>query len=222
MKTPGINRLKSDRPRSERDYYRTPPKLCFDAIDHFLYSQNFFDHYRTYIAPYHIRILDPGCGDGVWSQAAANLMSYYGKDCPVIHAVDLEPKTDTCKEYSVFQEDFLSKKKPTYLDGMYDVVLGNPPYSLAEEFIRKSMEQTRQNGFVYFLLQLNFLGSRKRQIGLFKDFPIKQVTVLTRRPSFFSVDGKYNSTDTMNYAMFCWQKGYTGPCTMDWLYWNYE
>lgn len=69
----------------------------------------------------------------------------------------------------------------------YDCIITNPPYSLAEEFLRKSLEIAP---VVCFLLRLNFLGSQKRAAFLSKNPP--DVYVLSERPSF--VNGKTDST----------------------------
>lgn len=215
-KTPGTNRIKSARPRSERDYYRTPDALADKALDYLIQSENYWRFFKLY-GSRRVRVLDPGCGSGVWSESAYDRFTVRPlMRQPTIHAVDLEPQFQDDR-YKIIKGDFLSLP----LEPPYDVIIGNPPYSLAEQFIRRSMELVEERGYVYFLLQLNFIGSRKREIGLFKQFPLKEMVVLTRRPSFFTVEGKVNSTDTINYAMFLWQKGYTGNPVINWMYWNY-
>ena len=219
-KTPGINRLKSDRGRAPRDYYRTPRGLVVSALEYFIRSENFWRNFNIMNGINRVRALDPGCGDGVWARQAYYTLTspspYFRR--PHIHALDLEPQTDSSEEFTAYRQNFLEWE---FVGKQYNLIMGNPPYSLAEEFIRKSLELIEERGYVYFLLPLNFLGSRRRELGLFREHPLKEVVVLSRRPSFFSVDGKPNSTDTMNYAMFLWQKGYTGTTVMNWLYWGY-
>lgn len=219
MKTPGVNRMKSERGRAPRDYYQTPHELADAALNYLISSEKFWRS-GNMLGNLRARILDPGCGSGVWCQSAYyNFTSgspYFRR--PTIHGVDLEPQIDGEIHATIIQEDFLNYEPE---GGLYDAIVGNPPYSLAEEFVRKSATLVRDRGYIYFLLQLNFLGSRKREIGLFRDFPLKEVVVLSRRPSFFAVDGKQNSTDTVNYAMFLWQKGYRGNTIINWLHWNY-
>ena len=76
-------------------------------------------------------------------------------------------------------------------------------------------------GYIFFLLRLAFLESKKR-IPLYNDFPPKRVYVLQRRPSFFSTRGSSRTVDATAYAMFLWQKGWSGKTELDWLYWNYS
>ncbi len=80
-----------------------------------------------------------------------------------------------------------------------DTIITNPPYSHAEEFIRKSI-RIANNTFV--LLRLNFLSSAKR-IDLFQRF-MPDVYVLPNRPSFTG-----EGTDSTDYGWFHWKKGQT-------------
>jgi len=105
---------------------------------------------------------------------------------------------------------------------LFDLICGNPPYSLAEEFIRCSINLLNPKGYVYFLLRLSFLEGIARNKGLFKEFPPKRVYICSRRPSFFSTDGKKHSTDTLAYALFLWQKGYAKETKLNFLDWKYS
>lgn len=41
MKMQSKNRLKSDRPRRDRDFYPTPYELCRQALSDFLYDEDY-------------------------------------------------------------------------------------------------------------------------------------------------------------------------------------
>ena len=77
----------------------------------------------------------------------------------------------------------------------FDVALGNPPFSLALEFVQESLELADT---VVMLLRLNFLGSSKRAEFMRGHTP--DVYVLPNRPSF---TGK--GTDSIEYAWFVWR-----------------
>jgi hypothetical protein len=81
-----------------------------------------------------------------------------------------------------------------------DVVITNPPYSLAEAFIHRAHDQIAKGGTIAMLLRLNFLGSQKRAV-LHRTRPA-DVYVLPKRPSF---TGK--GTDATEYAWFVWGPG---------------
>jgi len=59
-----------------------------------------------------------------------------------------------------------------------DVIITNPPFSLTEEFIKKSLSELAPNGTMAYLQRVNFLGSKKRvpfwaEVG----FPIKHLSL---------------------------------------------
>lgn len=78
-----------------------------------------------------------------------------------------------------------------------EVVLMNPPYALAEEFVRRALEEVAIDGHVVALLRLAFLEGLARS-SLHRDHA-SDVYVLPRRPSF--VGGR---TDASAYAWFHW------------------
>jgi len=83
---------------------------------------------------------------------------------------------------------------------IYDVIITNPPFSLAMEFLKQCLELERPLAWhVIFLLRLNFLASAQRNEFLRKHIP--DVYVLPNRPSF---DKK--GTDSIEYAWFHFHK----------------
>lgn len=76
----------------------------------------------------------------------------------------------------------------------FDVSITNPPFSLAEEFVREVLAVSR---YVAMLLRINFLGSAKRRALFATEIP--DIYVLPNRPSF---TGK--GTDATEYAWFVW------------------
>jgi hypothetical protein len=71
------------------------------------------------------------------------------------------------------------------LDGErpFDIICGNPPFSLAEDHLRLAFKMLRKNGAVGFLLRLGFLASKKRA-KFFAAWAPKHIFVLSSRPSF--------------------------------------
>ena len=82
-----------------------------------------------------------------------------------------------------------------------DTIITNPPYSDAEDFIRKSVKIANHT---FMLLRLNFLSSSKR-VDLFNRF-MPDVYVLPNRPSFTG-----EGTDSTDYGWFHWTKGRIVP-----------
>jgi hypothetical protein len=212
------NRMKSGRERHSRDFYKTPYALAEAAMRRIRDDEE-IGYWNA------VDGLDAGCGDGIWGQAAQCL--WWASDeenfDADIDGIDINPQfqqppNETYNYNKIIKGDFL-----TYDFGnrSYDIVFGNPPYSVAEEFIRKAYSLVIPEGYVYFLLRLSFLEGINRGKYLFKEIPLKRVYVLSRRPSFFSVNGRH-TTDTLAYAMFLWQKDYTGRPEIDFLDWEYN
>ena len=98
---------------------------------------------------------------------------------------------DASRVASVEIRDFLTMPAPTQL---YDVALGNPPFSLALEVVQHAMRMSR---IVCMLLRVNFLASQKRREWMQANTP--SIYVLPRRPSFTGA-----GTDATEYAWFVW------------------
>lgn len=81
------------------------------------------------------------------------------------------------------------------MTGGVSCIVTNPPFSLATQFIDRSLQEA---DFVAYLLRLNFWGSKKRKEWWQGKEPTHQFT-LSQRPSF---TGK--GTDATEYAWFVW------------------
>lgn len=106
--------------------------------------------------------------------------------------------------WNIYNSDFL---EADWVAGRTPAtVLTNPPYSLAPEFLARSLEWLPRGGSVYFLMRLNWLSpKRNRPIPTFDE--LAGVYVLPERPSFTG-DGK---TDATEYAWLHWVKDFSGP-----------
>lgn len=80
----------------------------------------------------------------------------------------------------------------------YDVIITNPPFYLAEQFVRAAIARATH---VVMLLRLAFLETRKRE-ALHLEHP-SDVYVMSRRPSFMA----NGATDSTAYAWFVWGPG---------------
>lgn len=142
-------------------------------------------------------VLDPCCGHGALLDIVADewKVPTFGIELDAARAKLAKSR------HAVARDDALKVEWPSAL------VITNPPYNLAEEFIRKAL--ARKTAFdAAFLLRLNFLGSQKRA-QFHRDNP-SDVFVLPRRPSF-TPDGK---TDATEYAWFVWGPGRGGRWKM--------
>ena len=183
------------RARDPFDFYPTPVEVCEAALA---------------LVPFVPRsVLDPGAGAGPWGRAAHTRWPTAWIDGYELREVS-HPYGYTAWHCG---NDFLDAT----VGGGYALVMGNPPYKLAEAFVRKGLAALRPGGWLVFLLRLAFLEGQERDEGLWAEFPARRVDVLAKRPSF-TADRK---TDATAYAMFCWERGYCGVPTLHRLRWQY-
>ncbi len=93
-----------------------------------------------------------------------------------------------------------------YGDYLFDVIITNPPFSLTEEFLRKSLKELAPDGTLAYLQRVNFLGSKRRvpfwaEVG----FPNK-TPVIVPRPRFVG-----GGSDSCEYCWFIYDKGNRFP-----------
>jgi len=181
---------------SRTDDYPTPTYLARWAVNyakkHFELNE-YTDIGRTPTRSF--RFLEPGGGKNSPFALAASQF-FPGS----IYSVDSKGKQQTVRKGKIFYikgTDFLAWKpsKP------FHCIVTNPPFSLAEEFIRHSYDLLEPEGMMIMLLKLPFLASIKR-IPLWLELPPNEIHVIQRRPSFSS-DGH---TDATEYAFYCWVK----------------
>lgn len=106
-------------------------------------------------------------------------------------------------------------------DEQFDCIITNPPYSLAKEFVLKSMEFLKENGQLIMFLKIQFLESEKRK-ELFEKYPPKYIYVFRNRMATWNngepldPNGKRWAT-TMCHAWFVWEKGSKTEPIIRWL-----
>lgn len=134
------------------------------------------------------RILDPGCGTGA-------ILREVGAAFPESEVLGLE------KDRARFEACQASTDLPVVLGDFchhsekYDLIISNPPYSYAIEFVQHALSLAP---VVCMLLRLPWLASMRRA-EWHRENPA-HVCVLPKRPSFTG-DGK---TDATEYAWFIW------------------
>lgn len=203
---PIIQTTKALRPREPNDHYPTPLPLCRAALKLLPRNLN-----QARMNPF---IVDPGAGTGVWGTAAKELWPDAEISGCDIRDLPQPPAYDQW----IPNWNFLTQA----VGGGADLVMGNPPYSLAEDFVRKAHRFVWEDRFIVFLLRLAFLESQTRGRGLWKEFPPLSVHVLVSRPSFITEGPKKGNTDATAYAIYVWRSGWHGSTELKWLDWEPE
>ena len=86
-------------------------------------------------------------------------------------------------------------------ENIYDVVITNPPFAIAQDIIEKSLQVCKEWWYVVMLLRLNYIGSKDRA-WFWKKYPPYAIYADNKRMSFTPDNG----TDSIEYAHFVWKK----------------
>jgi 16S rRNA G1207 methylase RsmC len=167
--------------RKLNDFYATP----IDCVE------NFIDKYSGKIEG---DILEPSAGNGNIIKALRN-KNIKGN----IMALELrEEEYESLNKISdeLIITDFLQWET----DRKFDIIIGNPPFTYAKEFVEKCLGLLSDNGKLIFLLRTAFLESKSRY-EFWQQNPLGSLYVLSKRPSF--INGK---TDATSYSWFVWDK----------------
>ena len=180
------------RKRNEHDWYIEPRR----AIDALLEVERFVG--RTW---------DPACGSGNIPDAFnARGLACWGTDI-----VDRDWR-DFLGRFEV--HDFTAGGIAAGVPAP-DNICTNPPYKLAEQFIRRSLVMATNK--VAVLLRLSFLeGQRRRK--LFEETPLARVWVFSSRismpPGGMNIEAKGGA---VAFCWMVWQRGWRGPAQIGWL-----
>lgn len=170
--------------RNPADFYITPGW----ATDRFLETRH-----RSWPR----RIIDCGAGEG---DIIARCVRYFGPGVEY-HAVELR---EECREairrragasVQIHIGDYLAGAGPDEAD----MVIGNPPFSLALEFVQESR---RRASLAALFLRIAFLSSERRAAFMRENTP--SLYVLPNRPPMGLNQDGIVGTDSADYAWFTW------------------
>lgn len=184
----------NERRAHESDYYVAPKEPIKAAFD-FLFNK------MKGFKP--VRGLDPSAGGNRETMTMHPYGMPYAEEMkergiPDVWTMDI--REDSLAD---FKEDFLNADNMEMF-GKFDLIATNPPFNLAEGFIRKSIGMLKEGGVIMMLLRLNFLGGQKRK-GLFDEF-MPDYVLVHRKRICFNTNMKYlkRQTDSIEYAHFVW------------------
>ena len=180
--------------RVEHDFYATDPLAVEMLMDKYEFNQGNF--------------LEPCVGNGNISGVIKNRFPNSS-----ITGVDIVDRGYP----NTIVGDFL-----TYVTNeRYDNIITNPPFSLAKEFLEKSMELLNKNGKIAMFLKIQFLEGMKRT-EMFEKYPPRYIYVFTKRMATWNNGEQFDSNGkrwatTMCHAWFIWEKDFKGEPTVRWL-----
>lgn len=96
-------------------------------------------------------------------------------------------------------------------------ILTNPPFNLAEDFLKKGMEILGNGNKIILFLKIQFLEGQSRK-KLFEIYPPKYVYCHSSRQQC-AKDGRFDlyKATTQFYAWYVWEKGYSGDTIIKWI-----
>lgn len=163
--------------RDGNDFYTTPPEAVRDLLA---------------VEGISGRVLDPCCGTG-------NILNVLKEHRLSVDCNDLYDYG--CPSPSHMSEDFTTSS--LFSDGVYDAVVGNPPFKYAVPFIHSALSATKErNGKVAFLFRLSFLEGQARK-PLFESTPLSRVWVFSRRIACLK-EGVEKASGSIAFAWFVW------------------
>lgn len=107
--------------------------------------------------------------------------------------------------------DFLSEENGC---GTYSMVCTNPPYNKAKEFILKGFDHAP---IQWHFLRLAFLEGQSRYMDLFSLGKLSDVYVFTYRVSCKKGVEQEDTSNSVCYAWYRWDKNYCGQPRLHWL-----
>jgi 16S rRNA G1207 methylase RsmC len=149
--------------RPNDDFYVTP-EYCTEAIIPHLKKPKI--------------LLEPACGDG----AMTKIFKKHWPDVK-IYGFELNQERAKLADIELLGDNFLTKESLEIGKKLApDLIITNPPFKHALEFVQQSLKMVAPDGKVIMLLRLNWLGSQKRAEFLKHNTP--SVYVLPKRPRF--------------------------------------
>lgn len=192
------------RPRIKYDVYETPYKLASACVN---------------LLPkiYHT-VLDIGAGSGIWGKAVRE-----ASHITLITGIDVRAELECPPNYDFwFRENYLEWDNGNPRKREYDLIIGNPPFNLAEKFIMHSRQFLNNWSIMGLLLPSTFQHTVGRGRGLFKEYKPNKIYSLMQRPNFTGPNGEsLGKANTDDYIFMVWLgKINSSFCQHDWLDWK--
>ena len=184
--------------REQDDFYATDP----EALERLLAHCSEWLHNILRANPI---IWECACGNG-------NLADLLDKKGYPVYATDLK---DRGYKYGKPHIDFLQNDNIPSAR----VILTNPPYSLANEFIKHALDILPEGGVYIALMNITYLAGQKRYNEIYSNGTLRDVYIFSKRIECWRNNDKekYGNKAMVDFAWFVFQKGYKGQPQIYWL-----
>lgn len=139
-----------------------------------------------------------------YTTPAATVNEFLAKFCELVPTFDFK-SASVLDPAAGGRSDSLATIKASYMEWyppvQYDMVITNPPFTLALDYIVTALDDCKVGGYVVMLVRLNFLGSVGRRDFWQHHMPTYCI-VHAQRPRFTSAGG-----DSCEYCHMVWKKG---------------
>lgn len=164
--------------RAGGDYYTTDP----EAVKEFL---------NKFFIPRESVVWEPACGSG-------NISNVLVENGYNVVSTDLYDRG-----YGVFGFDFLETEK---VPDNCSLIMTNPPYSLADEFILHALEILPYNGRAAFLLNISYLSGKRRYKDIYSKHFLDLVYIYSHRINCYKNNENTGHSSPVNYGWFVFRK----------------
>ena len=157
------------------------------------------------VEPLPSRILEPACGRG----AITKVLRRAGHTVLENDIVDYGQGQDSIQDFLDFRPHWA---------GQIDAVVTNPPFRLAQQFVRHALTLCPR---VFMLLRLAFLESERRR-DVLDEAGLIRIHVFRDRLPMMHRDGwtGNRASNAVAFAWYVWQRGYIGNATIDRISWK--
>ncbi len=97
------------------------------------------------------------------------------------------------------------------------MILTNPPYKYANEFIKHAMQLQEQGGMVAFFMNVSYLAGKARYAEIYSKRWLEKVFIFSNRVHCYPNGTPTGHSSPVNYAWFLFRKGFDGMPTIEWL-----
>lgn len=151
-------------------------------------------------------IWDPACGLGRILRCAQN----YNKQTV---GSDIIRRSSYCE----IEMDFLLGIKTPF----FKSIVSNPPFGLAEDFVRLAIQIAPEGGKIAMILPLVWMAGFSAKRDWLPHSPLRRIYSISPRPSMppgaVIQAGLKPGNGTKDFAWFVWEKGFEGPTELRFL-----